>query len=164
MPIPPGPVDTRTNEQRTLDEMRSAFHGVPYGLLVRAAGGLAVGAVMAFLLYIQVKKHMGPQDQLASVLVVSIAGLAIGFGFFRLGVQPPNVYKVAHLLSRCRLCLCCGYDLSASIPANDGCTVCPECGAAWQLGLRQDLTESAEAQTVTPPPDESTPEDSRRDT
>lgn len=32
-------------------------------------------------------------------------------------------------------CGCCGYDLAKLPVAEDGCTVCPECGAAWQLHL-----------------------------
>jgi hypothetical protein len=31
------------------------------------------------------------------------------------------------------LCAACGYDLSAHEPEEDGCRVCPECGAAWRL-------------------------------
>jgi len=29
-------------------------------------------------------------------------------------------------------CPSCGYSLSELPPANDGCTVCPECGGAWR--------------------------------
>ena len=32
-------------------------------------------------------------------------------------------------------CGSCGYDLAKLPVAEDGCTVCPECGAAWQLHL-----------------------------
>jgi hypothetical protein len=31
------------------------------------------------------------------------------------------------------VCLACGYDLTGLAPDPDGCTTCPECGAAWQL-------------------------------
>jgi hypothetical protein len=30
-------------------------------------------------------------------------------------------------------CPSCGYDLEAQGPQSDGCTVCPECGGAWQM-------------------------------
>ena len=30
-------------------------------------------------------------------------------------------------------CASCGYDLSHHHPEADGCSVCPECGAAWRL-------------------------------
>ncbi len=32
-----------------------------------------------------------------------------------------------------RRCASCGYDLSGLKAEEDGCTVCPECGAAWRL-------------------------------
>jgi hypothetical protein len=31
------------------------------------------------------------------------------------------------------LCASCGYAINAVTPGVDGCTVCPECGAAWRL-------------------------------
>ena len=36
-----------------------------------------------------------------------------------------------------RRCLTCDYDLRDLPPEPDGCTVCPECGAAWKLGDRR---------------------------
>jgi hypothetical protein len=30
-------------------------------------------------------------------------------------------------------CASCGYDLGGSLPQEDGCTVCPECDAAWRI-------------------------------
>jgi len=35
-------------------------------------------------------------------------------------------------------CPACGYDLHGLAKAADGCTVCPECAAAWRLHARQD--------------------------
>lgn len=32
-----------------------------------------------------------------------------------------------------RLCAACGYDLRGALAAIDGCTVCPECAAAWRF-------------------------------
>jgi hypothetical protein len=37
-----------------------------------------------------------------------------------------------------RLCAACGYDLSSHEPERDGCTVCPECSAAWRLASEAD--------------------------
>ena len=33
-----------------------------------------------------------------------------------------------------RVCFGCQYDLANLNACDDGCTVCPECGAAWKLG------------------------------
>ncbi len=35
---------------------------------------------------------------------------------------------------RAGLCAACGYALAGLASDLDGCTVCPECGAAWRLG------------------------------
>lgn len=32
-----------------------------------------------------------------------------------------------------RRCPACGYDLAVGVAQDDGCAVCPECGAAWRL-------------------------------
>jgi hypothetical protein len=31
-------------------------------------------------------------------------------------------------------CASCGYSLATLIPAEDRCTLCPECGSAWRVG------------------------------
>jgi len=31
-------------------------------------------------------------------------------------------------------CLACGYSIAGLEPQDDGCRVCPECGAAWRFG------------------------------
>lgn len=42
-------------------------------------------------------------------------------------------------------CAACGYCLSGLVVETDGCTVCPECGAAWRLpgDLRSDESQNA---------------------
>ncbi len=39
---------------------------------------------------------------------------------------------LAECLNRA-VCASCGYSLASLARAEDGCTVCPECGAAWKL-------------------------------
>jgi hypothetical protein len=38
------------------------------------------------------------------------------------------------------ICSACGYNIKGLEPQDDGCTVCPECGAAWRLvpGMEDD--------------------------
>lgn len=62
-----------------------------------------------------------------------IAGLGAGFGVFRLTSRTLPLTSVNPLLSRCRLCVACGYDVSTLPGEQDGCTVCPECGVAIRL-------------------------------
>jgi len=51
--------------------------------------------------------------------------------------EPLARWKHARRLADCllafRCCAACGYDLRSTPVAQDGCTVCPECGAAWRL-------------------------------
>lgn len=41
--------------------------------------------------------------------------------------------RLGRAARRLGLCWSCGYDLRGMTPDPDGCTVCPECGAAWRL-------------------------------
>lgn len=43
---------------------------------------------------------------------------------------------IARLHTLPPVCLACVYDLTGVPPDSDGCTVCPECGAAWKLTPR----------------------------
>jgi hypothetical protein len=61
-------------------------------------------------------------------------------------VQVANVWSVltrakdapetATALMACGLCPACVYPISSLPIDNDGCTICPECGAAWRLANR----------------------------
>ncbi len=44
----------------------------------------------------------------------------------------------------CKLgyCTCCGYPLEGLTPEPDGCTVCPECGAAWRMPTGIEATDA----------------------
>ena len=42
-------------------------------------------------------------------------------------------WHVAQELRKMGRCPCCTYRLPGIIAESDGCTVCPECGAAWKL-------------------------------
>jgi hypothetical protein len=55
------------------------------------------------------------------------------------------------LMLRERRCVACDYDLRGLPPEPDGCTICPECGAAWRLegegteGQRDEGTEGGDS-------------------
>ncbi len=81
-----------------------------------------------------------PSVRKEGVFVFVLAGvaapLAIGV------VQSLVIYKAARWLwapiearemLRKNLCPHCRFSLAAIVPDPDGCTVCPECGAAWKL-------------------------------
>jgi hypothetical protein len=60
-------------------------------------------------------------------------GVAAGRKFARM-FPPANELQVARALLAEHRCASCAYDLGAVEPEPDGCTVCPECGAAWRRG------------------------------
>ncbi len=94
-----------------------------------------------------------PQSPPAYVALLMIGGLALGlscFGtalsdavravLFPLGVVClallPVILRFARIpkeLVQDGRCAACLYDLSAAPTEDDGCTVCPECGAAWRI-------------------------------
>jgi hypothetical protein len=52
-------------------------------------------------------------------------------GAWVIAVGPSAIRRMVR--RRRGLCAKCGYDLDGLAAAPDGCTVCPECGAAWRL-------------------------------
>ena len=48
---------------------------------------------------------------------------------------PPKrtILRTAALLLDHHRCAACGYSLAGAVPEQDGCCVCPECGAAWRV-------------------------------
>jgi hypothetical protein len=57
-----------------------------------------------------------------------IAGLAIGIAIRRLAVLDR-----VHWMPAAEYCPACGHNLRGVSTESDGCTVCPECGAAWRV-------------------------------
>lgn len=45
-----------------------------------------------------------------------------------------NSAAAVRAMTRAGLCPACAYRIHGCEPEADGCTVCPECGAAWRLG------------------------------
>jgi len=44
-----------------------------------------------------------------------------------------DAQSVVRAMTRSGLCPSCAYNIQGVDPETDGCTVCPECGAAWRL-------------------------------
>lgn len=61
-------------------------------------------------------------------------GLLIGI-FISVMLRPQRGFKKQFLadMKEHGLCAACGYDLGGVQSAIDGCTVCPECAAAWRF-------------------------------
>ncbi len=76
-------------------------------------------------------------------LVAQICGFVGVFFVIALIWSRRRAQLTAEYIAECRAlraCASCGYSLQRLSPEPDGCTVCPECGAAWRLaqgGLRE---------------------------
>jgi hypothetical protein len=75
----------------------------------------------------------------ALALPPAIKAIAIGAGGFL--AVPPFMWwivrshrrEIARMVASEHYCASCGYSLREMSAAEDGCTVCPECGSAWRL-------------------------------
>jgi len=73
---------------------------------------------------------------LTGSLVVMLA-LVLGMGFSVLSVEHRLRREDRETLATLpQVCVACTYDMSGLVAECDGCTVCPECGAAWRFPLR----------------------------
>lgn len=131
--VPPPSVGAMSSRQKDLSDARMNMRGAG-GTRLRLVIAVVIGATIGAASWIAADKSLGPQDRIGSVVVALIVAVLTGYGGWRLGVRAPRIEGVAERLRRCRLCLCCGYDLEGLTPESDGCTVCPECGGAWALG------------------------------
>ena len=64
-----------------------------------------------------------------SAVVPGALAISLGIPFVRWYWGPATVRAI---LAECH-CAACGHPLPESTDEPDGCTVCPECGAAWRL-------------------------------
>jgi hypothetical protein len=77
-----------------------------------------------------VRAGPGARLQPIGTLGWAVLGLVLGVMTFRYKFrQSPEKIVEAALRERC--CPSCNYSLSGISPDPDGCTTCPECGAAW---------------------------------
>jgi len=102
--------------------------GFFYGLLIGTvaftgsslAGALGIGSI------------------LGNILLYSCTVL-IGYGLSRFSCVPMLDWLAQQRLARIE-CGACTFSLAGLGPEPDGCTVCPECGAAWKLGAETGAT------------------------
>ena len=74
-------------------------------------------------------------DSVAGLLLYAFLfvfpGTLLGLEMSRYGWRSPQ--HAIDAMLRVRLCPSCGYSLYECESESDGCTVCPECGAAWRM-------------------------------
>jgi hypothetical protein len=87
-----------------------------------------------------------------SLVGVPIVGMSIVIPVFIACVMLDGSHRlvVEELLER-GICGACRYDLDGALIEEDGCVLCPECGAAWRIPLSESV-QAVEAKD--PPPEE----------
>ena len=134
--------------QALLEAARAELAGVSAGLWPRTLGAVVLGMILGLFLYNQALSALGSLDRLGAATVAVLAGSAAAFGFFRLSKPTIDLNRVAVLFRDACMCMVCGYDLVGACPDDDGCIVCPECGAAWHVAR---LATPAPPQTASEP-------------
>jgi len=89
------------------------------------SGGCVVLAVIVILEALNGSKH-------------PTVSILVGIGLLAAAVASPiqnrrRRHRMAAQLAWFSECLVCAYPLAELEPEPDGCTVCPECGAAWRI-------------------------------
>ena len=79
----------------------------------------------------QLRTGIGPLVVLVALTIATVALTFVpGFVLTRLLFWPRTGLR---WMCKSRQCPSCSYGLADLAPEPDGCTVCPECGAAWRL-------------------------------
>jgi len=104
---------------------------------------LSVGSVFAFdLLRRWFGIELVPVYKIHSVRwwaeELVVLGVVVGLPLFLIGAtltwsERRRVSQRAATAVELGFCGGCGYDLRSLVAMEDGCVVCPECGAAWRL-------------------------------
>ena len=94
-------------------------------ILISAAIALACAGTAAYLWW-----FTGRRIALI-LLLLSLAVVPVFWGSITAGLRWSK--GIAEVKRR-SLCPACHYDIAGCAAQADGCTVCPECGAAWRVG------------------------------
>ncbi len=88
----------------------------------------SAGAMTAFAIVVM---RSGPSNKVVMPMVLVLAYAMLFAAWWT------DARSLRRMRAECATlppgCLCCAYDLAGVPTAHDGCTVCPECGAAWDF-------------------------------
>jgi hypothetical protein len=107
--------------------------------------GILLGIVVVAIVAVVLLSTVFAWTSMPSVALPVVVGVLVLGSGWALGAHDNEMidaYKAA-LASR-DLCRACGYDMQRLTPDADGCTRCPECGAAWRLTMQARSLEQAE--------------------
>jgi len=101
--------------------------GIPFAFLMASWPwmiGIIIGSTARFSFF-------APHTQaLFWFHLVMFGGIMGGYAKFYSWRSPKHAVAA---MTRAGLCPACAYNINEIQPDPDGCTVCPECGAAWRM-------------------------------
>jgi hypothetical protein len=119
-----------------------AARGVWYQFVIAV---FAVLIPMPFVLYVIFLRRINIEPSFP--IVVALLGMMILLASVsRSQFKPPRCQVEA--LLRDRACPSCLHNMKEARQEPDGCTICPECGAAWQCSQDQNREKRAPAQSL----------------
>jgi hypothetical protein len=126
--------DDRNQQRPILDELRYRARPKPRSRRVAEFfPGILLGLVMGSLYRHPPSALTASAWTFGATMVVAFVVLSLPFAFRE--VRRNRRHRAAELRATFG-CWACGYSLAGCPPEpspSDGCTVCPECGAAWRL-------------------------------
>lgn len=97
---------------------------------------LGFGAIVVWgILWIFISPRLSPMIPLSPIVKGALQGLIpfIPFPLVMWFVIRAGRAQIVRLVASHGYCPSCGYALADIPAADDGCTVCPECGSAWRI-------------------------------
>jgi len=115
----------------------------PLNLVAITAWGVAFGLLVIPAVFAVILAGHEPTRPLRYVLI-GLVGAVLPIGLFLLISWWPRIgwRRWVDVVVGAGHCASCGQSLDGLAAADDGCRVCPECGAAWNV-LRRVLTNPA---------------------
>lgn len=121
---------------------KTIFAGSMLLLIVLCVIGLIWGAAILIAQQFSIGSIAG--------LAIVIGGAVVAYLIYTLTIRKSaRAEQLTDAIVRClrrRVCPSCGYPLPNVEPQEDGCTVCPECGAAWNVGHWSAMKDGGETQ------------------
>ena len=123
--VPGAPADLRVavlaaNAHRPINRLRA--------MAIAAAVSVAIYPVVLIAVGRPIFAWLSMPGLVASLVVSTVVG-----GLVQGARVKAHVENAVRMCLSLRICPACGYDMTGLEPAPDGCTACPECGAAWNL-------------------------------
>jgi hypothetical protein len=117
--------------RRKIAELRSELENVAYR---RVLQGIAIGAPSLMVLALVLRVEPGGRPAMLAI-ALPILGLIAWSALGSKGLWRRELAKLEGEVGalRTEYCIGCGYRLMGLQVGADGCTMCPECGAAWRL-------------------------------